>query len=388
MNLVQAASEILCLAEAGNPALLISGSGIGKSSVQYQQFLKWKAAHAKNGKTCGYGQIFAATHTPPDFIGYQFKGTKTFDYGDGNTKTIVITEPSVPLWMISDEGKPAFMYDYFWLCIDEYGQGEADTKRCCAEVFLNGGTSPWYLPQGSVRVGCSNEGTRMGVTKDFDFCIARRFQLRIEGNVKVLVDHMTKPYTFQGREWLCTPFTKAWVEMEEGGTHVFEDPPKEQGPFCNPRQLMAVDRYVQRKTVHSDGVFPLDGQEGTVALETIAGAIGMPAAAAYVGAMKVANTLPPFASVVADPENALVPTRADLMLLMIYQLAAHADATTLPQCIKYLKRDRVPQDMSMTFVINLLRRDYKGIINHPAMKKWVQENGSLVSIVTSEAQRQ
>jgi hypothetical protein len=33
--------------------------------------------------------------------------------------------PSVPLWMISTEGKPAFMYDRFFLLIDEYGQGEA-----------------------------------------------------------------------------------------------------------------------------------------------------------------------------------------------------------------------------------------------------------------------
>jgi hypothetical protein len=60
-----------------------------------------------------------------------------------------VTDPSVPLWMISTEGKPAFMYDKFFLLIDEYGQGEADVKRAVAEIFLNGGTRRGICPPGS-----------------------------------------------------------------------------------------------------------------------------------------------------------------------------------------------------------------------------------------------
>ncbi len=107
--------------------------------------------------------------------------------------------------MISTEGKPAFMYDKFFLLIDEYGQGEADVKRAMAEIFLNGGTAPWYLPQGSVRVACSNVGARYGVTKDFDFCIARRTVINITGDADVwLEDFASKPYMHQGREWMVS----------------------------------------------------------------------------------------------------------------------------------------------------------------------------------------
>lgn len=379
MNLIEAKNEADASIEAGNAVLLISGSGIGKSQIMRQMFLERKERDAKKGISWGYGQIFAATQTPPDLIGYQFKGEKVFDFGNGETKAITITNPSVPLWFISDEGKPAFMYDKFFLVIDEYGQGEPDVKRAIAEIFLNGGTSPWYLPTGSVRMAASNEGARYGVTKDFDFAIARRTTLRINGDAKIWDDNFaSKPYIYQGRKWQTMGVTRAWAVTNPMA--LFEAEPKEQGPWCNPRSLCAADRYLQIKAERNNGVVPTDGPT----IENLSGTIGMPATTSLVGHIQFALDLPKYEDVVADPANTPVPTKPDLLMLMAYQLADRTQPKHLAECIQYMQR--MPKDMSVTYVSALLRRDYKQLANMPAMQGWISKNASLVSVISALSQ--
>ena len=378
MNLHDAQKQIRILTQAGNAVLLEGGSGLGKSAIAIAEFERIKAQEPT--VSWGLGTVFAATQTPPDLIGFQFKGEK--DFGDG--KRITVTEPSCPLWMLSiphgDDpgGKPAWMYDKFWLIIEEYGQGEADVKRAMAEIFLNGGTAPWYLPSGSVRIGCTNMGSRYGVTKDFDFCIARRSRLNIIGDINVLLPYLDKPYERHGRIWQTMPVIKSWA-----ATHpeiVFEPEPKEQGPWCMPRTLCDADRYLQCVMAENGGQIPTDG--GT--LETLAGIIGMPATQSLVGHLQFRLELPSYDEIVADPSNTPVPTKADLLLLMAYELAGYTKVEHLTECITYMQR--MPKDMAVTYVSALLRRDYKGLINQPAMQGWINKNASLVSIIASLSQ--
>jgi hypothetical protein len=371
---------------AGNSVLMSSSSGIGKSQMQYQVFTEIKARDAKLGIRWGLGVIFAATQTPPDLIGFQFKGEREYPTETGEMRKVTITDPSVPLWMLSvphgDDpgGKPAFMYDRFFLIIEEYGQGEADVKRGLAEVFLNGGTAPWYLPEGSIRVASTNQGARYGVTKDFDFCFARRVQIDIQGDVEIwLSDFADKPYRYQGRVWQTMPVTKAWAAVHPDT--LFEKEPDKQGPWCHPRSLSSVDRYLQCKASLNDGVIPTD----PVTIESIAGTIGMGGAQSIVGHIQFRTELPSYAEVVADPANAPVPTKADLMLLMAYEMAGYTKVEHLAECITYITR--LPaKDMQITYISALLRRDYKSIINEPAMQAWINKNASLVSIIASLSQ--
>lgn len=378
MNLNDARRELLALSDAGIAALLKSGPGIGKSQMIYSVFEEIKERDAKLGISWGFGTIFAATQTPPDLIGYQFKGERTYPIVDaaGQTvqRTVTITDPSVPLWMMSSEGKPAFMYDKFFLLIDEYGQGEADVKRATAEIFLNGGTAPWYLPPGSIRVACTNEGTRNGVSKDFDFCISRRAEITVEGDIDVLLRYLDKPYGFQGKTWQTTPVVKAWAAANP--QIVFEAAPDKQGPFCNPRQLCAADRYLQTK-------WTLQGNQDMepVTSSTLAGLVGMGATQSLLSHLQFLLELPSYADVLADPSNTPVPTRADLQMLMAYQLAGFTQVPDLGACITYIQR--MPKDMGVTYISSLLRRDYKNIINQPAMQGWINKNASLVSIIAS-----
>lgn len=377
MNIIDARRETLALIEAGNAVIWQSGSGLGKSQVSYSIFEELRDKGAAQGESWGFGTIFAATQTPPDLIGYQFKGEREFTMADGQVRKLTVTEPSVPLWMISSEGKPAFMYDKFFLLIDEYGQGEADVKRAVAEIFLNGGTAPWYLPPGSVRIACTNQGARYGVSKDFDFCIARRALINIEGDIDVTLRFLDKPYVHQGKKWQTLPVTKAWAAQNP--QIVFEPEPKEQGPWCNPRQLCAVDRYIQTKWT----------QQGNQDMEptsagVIAGLIGMGATQSLLGHMQFLLELPSYADVVADPDKTPVPGKADLQMLMAYQLAGLTQTADLAPCIKYIQR--LPKDMGVTYISSLLRRDYKSIINEPAMQAWINKNAALVSIISSLSQ--
>jgi hypothetical protein len=379
LNLIQAMNETRVLFSTGQAVLWSSGSGIGKSQGAWQLFQKMKADGEAKGERWGCGIIFGATHTPPDVLGYMFKAERDIVVGidaEGApiTKKFTVTDPTMPLWMISTEGKPASTYDRFFLIIDEYGQTDPETKKPLAEVLLNGGTSPWYLPHGSVRLALTNEGARYGVSKDFDFCIARRTKIEIHQDVDVLLQHLDKPYSHQGRQWTTMPVIKAWANANP--TIVFEPEPPQQGPWCNPRQLCAYDRYLQTK-FEITGNQEVDGQS----LEVGAGTIGMAATASIAAHLQFRLQLPSYDDVVADPAGADVPTRADLQMLMAYELAGHSKTADLAALIQYV--NRLPKDMGVTYISALLRRDYKGMINTPAMQAWINKNASLVAIIAS-----
>lgn len=385
MNLLDAKHQAMALAEAGNAVLFRSESGLGKSSIVYQIFEELKQRDAAKGISWGFGCIFAATQTPPDLIGYQFKGEREFPTGevqivDGKevpvTRKITVTDPSVPLWMISTEGKPAWLYDRFFLLIDEYGQGEADVKRAVAEIFLNGGTAPWYLPKGSIRMACSNDGLRHGVTKDFDFCIARRTVIDVRGDIDVWLRYADKPYMHQGKVWQTQPIVKAWAAAHP--EIVFEPAPKEQGPWCNPRALCAADRYLQ---VMWQGVPQNQQKIDGVIMETLAGTIGMPATQSLAQHLTFRLELPSYDEVVADPLNCPLPTKADLLMLMMYELASYTKVEDMGPVIQYITRKGVPKDMAITFATALLRRDYKNFIGTPAMQAWISKNANLLSMI-------
>lgn len=391
MNLRDAKRELAAQATAGNAVLIISGSGIGKSQLVLQDFTTRKEQDEALGISWGLGTIFAATQTPPDLIGFQFKGEREYKMQVAEdaqgapvfaTQKVTITDPSVPLWMLSvphgkdPGGKPAWMYDRFYLIIDEYGQGEADVKRAMAEIFLNGGTAPWYLPPGSIRVACSNEGTRYGVTKDFDFCIARRSLIKVQGNADIWVeDFANKPYYYQGRQWQTMPVIKAWALTNP--TILFEQEPKEQGPWCHPRSLCALDRYLQVKSGFDINKVPTD----PVTIEGASGIVGMPATQSIMQHLEYRLNLPPYETVVADPTGTEVPKKADYLMLMAYELAGRTQPQHLGACITYVQR--LPKDMAITYITALLRRDYKGMISEPAMQGWIGKNAALLNVIAS-----
>ena len=385
MNITQAKAETKLLIDSGQAIMWSGPSGIGKSQSAFALAEDIKADGAKRGETWGIGIMFGATHTPPDILGYMYKGERDIPVGFDEagkmvTKKITVTDPSVPLWMLSTEGKPAFCYDRFFLIIDEYGQTDPDTKKPMAEVFLNGGSPPWHLPAGSVRLGLTNEGARYGVTKDFLFCIARRTMLNITGDIEPFLNHIERPYMHQGRVWETMGVTKAWAAANP--QIVFEKEPEKDGAWCSPRQLLAYDRYLQLK-------FAATGKQeiDPAAMDVGAGTIGMAATTSFVAHTQYRLQLPSYADVVANPDTVEVPSKGDLQMLMAYELASYAKTPDLPAVFRYMARiEAKAKDMGITFVTSLLRRDYRNVINTPAMQAWINKNAAAVTILNSLSQ--
>lgn len=387
MNINQALAETKILHDCGQAALWVSGSGMGKSQQAVAYAKSWVDEGAQHNLKRGFSITFLATHTPPDVVGYKFKGERDVIVdvdaeGQPVIRKVTVDDASCPLWYVSTgygdpkmQPKPAFCYDEFLIIFDEFGQAELDVKRSAAEIALSGGTPPWYAPNHRCLM-LTNEGARYGVSKTFDFIIARQSRIEIKPDIEALLLHMDKPYTHRGKQWGIMGVTKAWAAANPMA--VFESEPEQQGPWCSPRQLYAVDRYLQMKFA-ATGQQDVDSQ----ALEVLAGTIGMPATTSLVSHLQFRLQLPSYDAVVADPQNTEVPSKADLQMLMAYELSSYAKVADLGAVITYIQR--LPKDMAVTFVSSLLRRDYKQMVNAPAMQAWINKNAALVSVISSLA---
>ena len=362
---------------AGNAVTWISPPGLGKTD-NIQTLIRWMKQKFA-GQRLGISTIFMATSSPIAFGGLPWKGTLNF-----NGKDYTITDPAIPQWFIAfdlETGKPApaDQYDRVLLVIEEWGQGDLETKRAGADLLLHGACGQFRLPQGSFRLALSNADTRDGVTKEFDFVINRRGELRLTGDVDVWIEDFADKPQYDGK--LVMPVTKAWAKQNP--QILFEGKPKEQGPWCTPRSLTMWDRFAQEMAaLQPDGNPPV---EDSGFVEASAGLIGMGAATSVINHCRFRLELPSLEDVVNDPTGTEVPSKPDLMMLMMYELAARTQPEQLAPVLQYVSRIKA-QDMHITFVTAMLRRDYKNLINQPAMQAWVAKNARLVSIIASLAQ--
>lgn len=364
---------------ADNAVTWIGPPGFGKTET-VGKLVSWMKTKFQ-GQRLGISTIFMATQSPIGFSGLPWKGV--LNYGG---KEYTITDPAIPQWFIAfdlekGEPAPADQFDRVLLVIEEWGQGDLETKRAGAELLRAGGAGRFYLPKGSFRLALSNNDTRDGITKEFDFVINRRAQIDINGDVDVWIeDFADKPHIAAGKEWQVMPVTKAWAKQNP--QVLFEAKPKEQGPWCTPRSVTMWDRFAQVAADANNGDIPIEDQ-GFV--EASAGILGMAAATSLINHCRFRLELPSYEDVVAKPDDTPVPTKADLMMLMAYEMAGRCKAPDLPQVLQYMSRFKA-KDMHITFVSGLLRRNYQAFINEPAMKAWIAKNAQLVGILASLSQ--
>lgn len=380
MNLRQVYKHTCADIAAGNAVIWKGPPGFGKTDTVGKVFNHHRSTLP--GKKVGYSMFFMATQSEIGFTGLPWKGEK--DFGDGKITTV--TDPAVPQWYLAvdpetGERKPAHMFDSVFLVLEEWGQGSLETKRAGAEVLRAGGTPPFYLPPGSPRLALTNVDSRDGITKEFDFIIGRRAEYEISGDVNIwLEDFADKPYAWQGRTWEVMPVTKVWAKQNE---HIlFENKPEKQGPWCNPRTLTMADRYAQVIAEQNGGVLPVND---SAFLDSLSGKIGMAAATSFIGHMQFALDLPKYEDIVSDPAGTPIPDKADLQLLVAYTLASRTLPGDIAPVIQYMSRKEMPKDMSITFVSSLLRKDYKAVMDEPAMKAWISKNASLIHVIQSLA---
>ena len=387
VNIREAEQAIGWCVEAGFTALLVSPPGFGKTDRLNSIVMRWKNSPKNTGKRLGLACAFMATQSPISATGLPWKGERVWkDPFTEKEYTYTVTDPAIPMWFMArdldtSEIRPASMFDHVFLVIEEWGQGNADTKRAFAEVLRAGGTPPFYMPVGSPRVALSNSDARDGVTKEFDFIINRVLTLPVHGDVPIWIeDFADKPYKWEGEEWSVSSYAKSYIQQNGKEGELFEPKPEVQGPWCSPRSYTNADRIVQVATRQNGGKVPVDS---SLLVNVLSGIMGTNVTTNYMAALQFMVKLPSIDKVAADPMGTDVPKQADLQMTMAYELAYRVRPDILPPVLQYM--NRLNDGMDNIFIASLMRKDWKQFSAEPVMKAWVAQNAARLSVLSSIA---
>lgn len=142
------------------------------------------------------------------------------------------------------------------------------------------------------------------------------------------------------------------------------NPSKQQRSYCSPRSLNFASKIVKQRQHMSD-----------VALQAaLDGAIGQAAAADLTNFVRMNESLPPFASICADPEGTSVPKEPVNRLLLTFNLLMRVDENTVKPVLKYVQR--LNNEMQALFLNKLLSTSSKS-----AWAAKVKEVGAAVAKV-------
>jgi len=356
MKLKDVKSRIPAYLDAGIACTLISAPGRGKSEAVHQLI---NELSERDGFQWGLVEMFLATQNPTDMSGLLFKGTL-----ESNGQTYTIADPTLPRWMITTEGKPLWEYKRGIIFLDEYGQAEGDTKRVSAELMLNRRIAPWQAPDGWGVVAATNRANdRSGVTKDFDFVINRRGELHISDD--------PEGWTEYANQKGVHPDIVAFAETNK--SVVFQDGvPDKQRPWCTPRSLLMMERIARQLSPDGGKTLPVDEQ----AIEIYSGIIGEPETVQFLTTMRMKGELPSYAEIVADPENAHLPSKPDARMLACYILAGDLKPTDFGAAITYVSR--MPKEFALTFIKAAVKRDMKLALSKD-FDKWAKNNTNLIN---------
>jgi hypothetical protein len=344
------------LFDSGISIELQSSPGLGKSEwVEQMRAIMSQ----RDGFEWGLATCFLATMTPTDLMGYMVPRDREF-----GGKQVSVSAFTLPPWMQDRNGVPVTEFKRGFLFLDEFGQGEPETKRASAELLLNRRLGPWQLPDGWSIIAASNRSQdRSGVTKSFDFVINRRLQIEVTPDVTSWEVWANK-----------NNIEPLFVAFAVSNPHiVFEGKvPDKQGPWCTPRSLVMLSRLI--RATYPNGQIPTD----PVVIELASGMIGEAAAQQLIAFVKLGHELPKFSDIIADPANAPLPKAPDARMLSIYELSSRVDAKTAKPVLQYV--DRFPKEFAATFAKSTCQR-IPELIMTDAFSNWATKNATIVSMM-------
>lgn len=375
MHLKQLERRIDAYFNSGLCVELIGPPGVGKSDfVKHLRDL----FSERDGFEWGLGIAFLATYTPIDLMGYMMANKKTLPQPDGTMVETMVSEFTMPPWMLSIDGKPLNSYRKSILFMDEYDKGEPDVKKTAAELFLHGQIGSHRLGSHVHRIAASNRARdRSGSTKSFDFVINRRAELQIEPDFK-----SWEEWAFgAGMEPIFVLFAKKFSNIVFGA-----DVPKDQGPWCTPRSYAAAVRllnnHVALLKASGTHVGNYTFDEPTLGAETqemLTGVIGEAAATQLAGWLRVRLETPDFEQIIKDPAGTGIPNKPDAKMLTCYECSHNVNRASLAAVIKYIKR--FDQEFHITFAKGACKKDHT-LITAPEMREFIKGNQALMLAIS------
>lgn len=341
--------------KSGKCVYLKSGPGRGKTTT-----ILATVPHIATslGKNLGVVVISGPLLTPADAVGYLVP----VKHDDGRVES----QYTDPFWWRTEEGKRLEEYDGGVIFVDEADKMDVDVKKVIGEMALSGRCGPHKLPDGWVVWMAGNRaGDRSGSTKELDHLINRRFEIDVTDDLEGWKDWAMK----HGVHYTIVAFA-------ENNAHIVfpSELPKEQGPFCTPRSLVATGELLV--TLGGNGQLPVDDD----AVEVAAAGIGQAAAAQLFATIRLDNELPKIEAILGNPSAAKLPSAPDAQMLTCYKLAQLADDKTLDPFITYI--ERLPADFGVTFAKSLCTRNPM-FVAKPAMLAWSKRNSGIMAMMST-----
>jgi hypothetical protein len=263
------------------------------------------------------------------------------------------------------------------LMFDEWGKGNHSVQLATLRIMLERVIANKKLPEGSI-VFCTTNLSSEGVK---DLCPPHAMN-------RVLDVEMRKP---DNMEWLTEfavnnnihPIVMGWVKDTPQLGQDFREikDPDENKMIYHPKRVGG-GQFASWRSVHacSDLMWVRDKLDDTTLTAGIVGAVGMEAGLDLMTRITIHDQLPSQESLRQDPDNAIVPTSASAIHMIIFRALASIDKQwitdgSLNNFVRYLRR--LPRDAQNIFAMSVLHKDYskRDVIGMASeFLKWARDN--------------
>lgn len=356
---------------AGVALKLTSEPGAGKSKQAEAYARRMAKKYATDG---GYGLFIFdfSSGNFNDFLGYLMPKEITDTDVNGTSQEVLAAKYTYPHWAYcAITGLPAYKFKRGLIILEEWGQGELDLKKAGAPLINDGRVGLWRFP--ARQIG-SDEGfdivilsnrpeDRAGVTREFDHLINRWCEAELVATLN--------GFLVAGALLGMTPLTLAFAARNE--KILFQGKvPEEQGPWMTQRSLERFDKVI-RANPHLDITDPLMDVIGV-------GLIGKGAHDVYKAFAHARTRIPPVSAIVADPDNAPVPSEMDVMMFLVFDLASKTTRANISPISTYVKR--LSSAMQVTYFDACCRKD-ETLASTEEFSAYAINNITLLSVVAA-----
>jgi hypothetical protein len=308
VTLSQASTLIRTVGQT-NTFLLRGQPGIGKTSVLYG----------------------LQEHFPDHFIAYI--DAACLDLGDFAMPVVdkeeLITEyaPNARFGVGRNQSKPICMM------IDEVGKASRPVLNMLLPLLLERRIGDLYLPAGSFVFATTNLDTD-GVGDNIPAHAFNRMTVLDVANPTAdewlgwAANHGVAPEVMAfARDYPQVFERYDLIDPKEKNPYIFSPLTGNTKAFCSPRSLEKASNIIKQRDVLGDSM-----------LAALCGTVGEAAARDLEANVMLADSMPRFAAIVADPVKCKMPDGAGAYFLMALSLAARAKADNLDAIMKYINR--------------------------------------------------
>lgn len=235
--------------------------------------------------------------------------------------------PNVRFGIGKGQNKPVL------LMLDELGKASRPVLNMLLPVILEHRLGDVKLPTGSIVFGTTNLATD-GVGDNIPAHAFNRMTVMDVSNPAVddwlgwAANNNVAPEVMAfARDYPQVFERYDLIDAKENNPYIFNPLQGNTKAFCSPRSLEKASNIVKQRDVLGDSL-----------LAALCGTVGEAAARDLEANVMLADSMPRFAAILADPVKCKLPDGAGAYFLMAFSLAARASADNLDAIMKYINR--------------------------------------------------